>query len=103
MVTRDAAISEAQSFINECKRNGLSFKKVLLFGSYAEDKAHEWSDIDLLMISDQFTGNIFHDLKLFSKINIKYPQIEAHPYSYKHFIEGNDFINEISKTGSVIV
>lgn len=103
MVTRDAAISEAESFIDECKRIGLSFKKVLLFGSYAEDKAHEWSDIDLLLISDQFTGNIFDDLKLFSKINIKYPQIEAHPYSYRHFIEGNYFINEISKSGIVIV
>ena len=77
--------------------------KIWLFGSYAENKAHEWSDIDLLMISDQFTGNILNDLKLFSKINIKYPQIEAHPYSYRHFIQGNDFINEISKTSIAIV
>ena len=102
MVTRDIAISKARSFIDECRRNGLSFEKVLLFGSYAEDKAHEWSDIDLLMISDQFTDNIFDNLKLFSKINIKYPEIEAHPYSTRHFIEGNDFMNEILKTSIVL-
>ncbi|RLD91197.1 MAG: hypothetical protein DRJ13_17595 [Bacteroidetes bacterium] len=31
----------------------------------------EWSDIDLLLISDQFGDNIFDNLKLYSRINIK--------------------------------
>lgn len=99
MVTRETAIKTAKSFISDCKSNGLTFQKVLLFGSYVKDKAHEWSDIDLLLISDQFGDNIFDNLKLYSKINIKYPIIETHPYPTRYYIEGGDFISEISKEG----
>ena len=103
MVARNTAINRAKSFIEECRKSGINFEKVLLFGSYAENKAHKWSDIDLLMISDQFTDNIFNDLDLFSKINIRYPEIEVHPYSTKHFSDGDDFINEIMKKSIELV
>ncbi len=97
MVNREIAINTAQSFINDCKSSGLTFYKVLLFGSTVKNNAHEWSDIDLLLISDQFGDNIFENLKLYSRINIKYPIIETHPYPTKYYKEGDDFINEISK------
>lgn len=97
MVTRETAINTAQSFIRECKLNGLSFYKVLIFGSVAKGRIHEWSDIDLLMVSDQFGDNIFENLKLYSKVNIKYPIIETHPYPTNYFLQGDGFINEIIK------
>jgi len=97
MVTREIAINTAKSFVNDCKSNGLTFYKVLLFGSIAKNNAHEWSDIDLLLISDQFGDNVFENLKLYSKINIRYPIIETHPYSTKYFKEGDEFIAEVSK------
>jgi predicted nucleotidyltransferase len=103
MVTREIAINMAKSFINDCKSNGLTFYKVLLFGSTAKNKAHEWSDIDLLLISDQFGDNVFENLKLYSGINIKYPIIETHPYPTKYYIEGDDFINAVSKESIEIV
>ena len=99
MVTQSTAIKTAKSFINDCLTTGLSFHKVLLFGSFAKGTAHEWSDIDLLLISDQFNDNVFENLKLYSKINIKYPAIETHPYSTEHFSNGNPFIDEIRKEG----
>lgn len=97
MVTREIAINTAKSFVRDCKSNGLTFYKVLLFGSTVKNQAHEWSDIDLLLISDQFGDNIFENLKLYSRINIKYPIIETHPYPIKEYEEGNAFINYISK------
>ena len=97
MVTRETAINTAKSFIKDCKASGLTFYKVLLFGSSARGTTHGWSDIDLLLISDQFGKNIFDNLKLYSKINIKYPAIETHPYPTKYYQEGDDFINSISK------
>lgn len=97
MVTRETAIITAKSFIRDCQSNGLTFYKVLLFGSTAKNNTHEWSDVDLLLISDQFSDNVFENLKLYSKINIKYPIIETHPYPTKHYNEGDDFIKEISK------
>jgi len=97
MVTRETAINTARSFVNECQLNGLTFHKVLLFGSAAKDMTHRGSDIDLLLISDQFTDNVFDNLRLYSKVNIKYPIIETHPYPTKYYYEGDDFITEISK------
>jgi predicted nucleotidyltransferase len=97
MVTRDIAIKTAKSFIMDCQSNGLTFQKVLLFGSAAKDRMHEGSDIDLLLISDQFGTNVFENLKLYSRINIKYPLIETHPYPTSYYSEGDDFITEISK------
>jgi predicted nucleotidyltransferase len=97
MVTRESAIKTARLFINDCQSNGLTFHKVLLFGSAAKNMTHEWSDIDLLLISDQFSDNVFENLKLYSKINIKYPAIETHPYPTKYYNEGDEFIKEITK------
>ncbi len=97
MVTRESAIKTARLFVSDCKLNGLVFHKVFLFGSAAKNTTHEWSDIDLLLISDQFSDNVFENLKLYSKINIKYPVIETHPFPTRYYYEGDDFINEISK------
>ncbi len=97
MVTRETAINIAKSFVNDCQLNGLTFHKVILFGSAAKGLTHEWSDIDLLLISDQFGDNIFDNLKLYSMINIKYPILETHPYPTKYYYEGDAFIMEISK------
>ncbi len=55
MVTREAAINTAKSFVRECKSNGL-----------------------------------------LSKVNIKYPIIETHPYPTNYYKDGDDFITEIS-------
>ncbi len=97
MISREIAINTAKSFIKDCKSNGLEFHKVLLFGSFAKNEAHNWSDIDLLLISDQFGDNVFDNLKLYSKVNIKYPIIETHPYPTYIYLEGDDYIKEISK------
>src|SRR3989338_1952993 len=36
----------------------MSIKKVILFGSRAKGKTHEWSDFDLIIVSDKFKGTI---------------------------------------------
>ncbi|MBA4407229.1 hypothetical protein C0389_08150 [bacterium] len=102
MVNRETAINISKSFVSECKSLGLNFYKVLLFGSFARETAHLSSDVDLLLISDKFTNNIFDNLKLFSKVNIRYPIIEAHPYSTSQYLSGDDFINEIEKESIII-
>jgi uncharacterized protein len=99
MVTQQSAINTAHSFVQECKAIGLTFDKVLLFGSYAKGMAHEGSDIDLLLISKRFTNDIFDNLKKYSKVNIRYPMVETHPYSFKEFTEGDEFLHQIMEEG----
>jgi predicted nucleotidyltransferase len=97
MVTQQAAISMAQDFVKECQAIGLNFKKVLLFGSYAKGTIHEGSDIDLLLVSDGFTDNVFDNLRQYAQVNIRFPQVETHPCSYRNFLEGDEFLQQLMK------
>jgi predicted nucleotidyltransferase len=99
MVTQQIAVNTAHAFVQDCRAIGLTFDKVLLFGSTAQGSIHEGSDIDLLLISKKFTDDLFANLKQYSLINIRYPLIETHPYSYQQFAEGDDFIKHIEKEG----
>jgi hypothetical protein len=60
---------------------------------------HEGSDIDLALISDRFTDDLFANLRQYAKINIRYPLIETHPFSFRQFAEGDEFLNHILKQG----
>lgn len=41
-------------YLRAVQNEGIPVKAGVLFGSYATGKAHEWSDIDLLVISPRF-------------------------------------------------
>jgi predicted nucleotidyltransferase len=97
MAQKEFAIETVRSFVADCKKVGVQFDKVLLFGSYAKEEAHEWSDIDLLLVSNKFNHNIFDNIKLYSKVNIRYPLIETHPYPTEYFLQSDPFLEEIKK------
>ena len=99
MVTQQTAINTARAFVQDCKAIGLTFDKVLLFGSHARNAAHEGSDIDLLLISKKFQDDIFANLKQYARVNIRYPMVETHPYSFEQYLEGDEFLAQITKEG----
>lgn len=103
MAQREFAVNTAKAFIRDCNSAGLFFDKVFLFGSYATEKANDWSDIDLLLVSKRFTNNTFDNLKLYLKINAKYPIVETHPYPTDYFTNGDAFLEDILKTSVEIV
>lgn len=99
MLNRETAIEKVKSFVKELLFNGISLDKVILFGSSARDEMNDCSDIDLLLVSDNFSLNFFENIRLYSKINIRYPDIETHPYPTGYFLESDPFIEEIKRTG----
>lgn len=46
--------SVAEKYIIELRKVGIKPEEVLVYGSYANGKADEWSDIDLVVISSDF-------------------------------------------------
>jgi predicted nucleotidyltransferase len=51
------AIREAVvKYIRALNQNGIRAQKVLLYGSYAKNAAHADSDIDLIILSEDFAG-----------------------------------------------
>ena len=102
MFTKKNLTKYISDYILECNKLGIHFKKVILFGSYARNAAHKWSDIDLALVSDNFTGMIIDDNSRISGANIKFVDIEPHTFNTSYFEEGDPFIEEIIKTGKEI-
>jgi predicted nucleotidyltransferase len=99
MLTREIAINTANEFVNKCKEKGIYFSNVILFGSSITGKAHEFSDIDLLLVSDQFGDSKWENAKLIAPINKKFYLIEPHTYPTAYFLKGDPFLNNVLQTG----
>ncbi len=105
MLTQNAAIKTVRNYAKEINKKGVNLRKVIMFGSFAKGTQHEWSDIDVALVADNFTGVSFLDKKLFPYIGIKeqYIRIEAITYPTDYFQESDPFIEEIKKTGIEII
>ena len=105
MLTQNAVIKTVRNYAKEINQQGINLRKVILFGSFAKGTQHEWSDIDVALVADDFTGVGFLDTPRFSSIGIKEPyiRIEAKTYPTDYFIESDPFIEEIKQTGIEII
>jgi predicted nucleotidyltransferase len=104
MLTREFAISIVTEFLHQLNSEGIDIQKAILFGSYAVNNQNEWSDIDLALVSDSFTGFGFEDKRSFAKINSRKPYSIIHTKTFpsRYFDKGDPFIDQIKKTGIVL-
>jgi len=105
MLTQNTVIELVRNYAHDIELHGVNLRTVILYGSFAKGTQHEWSDIDVALVADEFTGFTFNDKKLFPYVGIKKPyiRIEAKTYPTDYFQEGDPFIEEIVKTGIKIV
>lgn len=47
-------LKTAQKYLAALKQAGIDVEFAVIFGSQAKGQAHEWSDIDLIVVSPQF-------------------------------------------------
>jgi len=104
MFTQQIAIDVVENYAREIRGSGINLRKVILYGSFAKGTQHEWSDIDVALVADEFEG-LPTDHSYFSFIGIKTPyrRIEANTYSTDYFQQGDPFIDEIKNTGIEIM
>ena len=104
MLTQNAVIEVVRNYARDIEAKGVHLRIVILYGSFAKGTQHEWSDIDVALVADEFIGFSFEDKKLFPYVGIKKPyiRIETKTYPTKYFLEGDPFIEEIKKDGIVI-
>jgi len=105
MLTQNAAIKTVRNYAKEINKQGVNLRKVILYGSFAKGTQHEWSDIDVALVADDFTGVGILDTPRFSRINLQTPYIRIEPrtYSTDYFQESDPFIEEIKNTGIEII
>lgn len=102
MFTQRTVIKNLEKLASEIVSSGIHLRKVVLYGSYAKNQQHKWSDIDVAFVADEFKSIGFEDVKLFSLFLIKRPNIDIQPRTYNtsDFTPAKDpFVEEILKTG----
>lgn len=91
--------------------NAINVDLIILFGSYAKGNPHEYSDIDLAIISKELDPSAprWENIKLIKeKANLHFdPDLQLIPFSKEAFENDEDspigsFIREIKNTGKVI-
>jgi len=102
-------VSEAVRFFERCLREkGLNVSKIILFGSQVKGKTTEDSDIDILIISEDFHGkDIFERARL-----TKYAEImtlkkfmmplDIVTLTSEEFERGTSLVVEYAKRGKVM-
>ena len=91
-------------YLASLRENNIPIKQAILFGSYARGNYHEWSDIDLALVSDIFEGNRIDDRGKIRRITLRVScDIEVLPYRPQDFNSDDPFVKEIMETGIRIV
>lgn len=99
MFTRETAIQHVNAFLRACADSNIAIRQAVLFGSVASGTNTQDSDIDLLLVSEQFSSSIWQNAKLLAPVNKHFTEIEVHPISTTHFAEGDPFIREALRGG----
>ena len=79
---KDVSLKTAQLFISSLRDAGIEVSEAYLFGSVAKGLADKDSDIDLAVVSNDFQGIRYYDIKKISKYRRKIDlRLEIHPFS----------------------
>ena len=99
-IVSDEIMENIKKFLRMVSENGLHIERAIVFGSYAKEKQNEWSDIDIAIVSKDFTGVRFYDRKRLNPYLIRIDsRIETHPFRPEDFTSDDLFVDQILKEG----
>lgn len=100
---RKRQIDKIAREFTELVKNEMDVKMAYLYGSYAKGNFHDDSDIDIAIVSNDFTGDPVDDTMRLMRIRRKVDKrIEPRAFLVSEFNEGNPFVKEIIETGKSI-
>lgn len=92
-----------QQYLTILKENDLNYTKVYLFGSYVNGNYRKDSDIDVAIVSNDFSGDVIDDQLLLMKLRRKVDlRIEPHPFLTEEFSTDDPFVKTIIETGEEV-
>lgn len=100
----DTIVGDIKRLVQELANKNIHIERAILFGSYAHGKEHEYSDIDVALVSKDFSGSRFDDNQRIAreKLNVNI-LLETHPYTPEDF-EHSPFVrDEIIEHGIEII
>src|SRR3990172_357020 len=90
-------------YIEELRKRNIEVVTAYLYGSYAQGKATEWSDIDVAVLTKKFIGDRFDFTFLLMKIAREGDfNIEPHPFLADESTEDDPLAAEVMRTGEKV-
>ncbi|NIM77920.1 MAG: nucleotidyltransferase domain-containing protein, partial [Candidatus Aminicenantes bacterium] len=97
---KDAIRRIIKTYIGVIAKNNINIEKMYLFGSYARGTAVDDSDINIAIISDDFSGDRFADRRRVVPLRRSIDRrLEPIPYRPENFKENDPLVVEILKNG----
>ncbi|KAA0241027.1 MAG: nucleotidyltransferase domain-containing protein [Candidatus Brocadia sp. AMX2] len=92
VVVSDEVLEIIKRFIDMVSASGLHLERALLFGSHAKGTANTWSDIDVTLVSKDFTGIGFYNRKRVNPFIMKTMILPQRPQRINYgFFNGTDY------------
>ena len=101
MYDEDAVNAIITHFISELIKADYSPEEVFLFGSYAKGNPHKYSDIDVAVWDQKFSGCLPLDVENIKSILSRFSSIELHTFNSEE--KDSPFISEIKTNGIRII
>ena len=93
-----------KKYIEKLEENQIPIRQAVLFGSYAAGGSHEWSDIDIALVSEVFEGVRIKDRSKIRKITLDIStDLSPLPFRPEDFTPEDPFAREIIEHGINIV
>lgn len=93
-------IAKLIKYIDKIEQNNIKIQKAYLFGSQIHNSAKEYSDIDIALVSADFSGNKYYDREKIRKLRWDIDVLIS-PITFipEEFDASNLFVKEIIETG----
>ena len=103
MKNNEIDINNIQIFLREIQKK-YSSVQAYIYGSFAKGTSHKQSDIDLSIISPDFSDDILEDRLFLMRIAASIDdRIEPHPFKKDLFNPNDPLVDEIQKNGIQIL
>jgi predicted nucleotidyltransferase len=101
---KKAALTAISGFAKALESNGIKPDKIILYGSFANDRFREGSDIDLIVISQDFEGKGYWERIdiLSDAVYQVFQPIEAVAMTPKEWQTGDSLIAVYAREGEIV-
>jgi predicted nucleotidyltransferase len=101
---KKAVVAIVESFVRELQARGIRPQQVILYGSQAAGTATEASDIDVVVVSESFSGRSYWERieVLTEAIYAVYAPVEAVAMTPEEWQAGESMIVDFARKGEVL-
>ncbi len=106
--TTTVEVGSAKEIAERCIRaiqaEGVEVVSAYLYGSHARNEAHRYSDVDVAVVSPDFSGNRFEDRRHLRDVCEQVSdRVELMPFHPDNFEDWHPLVHQIKTTGMKLV